>query len=114
MIIPNRIRLSKTVTNRFQTIKNRTGVTPNILSRIALMKALEAEVAIENAGVEDSDGQEISRDVMFGQHVKIYNTLLTQYISESNSKKQPEEIISALIEIGAHKIGHTKTLSDLL
>lgn len=114
MIIPNRIRLSKNVTNKFQTIKNRTGVTPNVLSRIALMKALESKTSIDNAGVEDNDGQEISRDILFGEHIHMYNLLLTQYVSESNSDKQPTEIISALIEIGAHKMGHTKTISDLL
>jgi len=114
MIIPNRIRLSKTVTSKFQTIKNRTGVTPNILSRIALMKALESEATIDNAGVGDSDGQEISRDVMFGEYVHAYNLLLSQYIGESSSNQTPAEIISALIEIGAHKMGHTKSLSDLL
>jgi len=114
MIIPNRIRLSKTVTSKFQTIKNRTGVTPNILSRIALMKALESEATIDNAGVGDADGQEISRDVMFGEYVHVYNLLLSQFISESKSGQHPTEIISALIEIGAHKMGHTKRLSDLL
>lgn len=114
MIIPSRIRLSKTVTSKFKTIKNRTGVTPNILSRIALMKALESEATINNAGVEDSDGQEISRDVMFGDHVHDYNLLLSQYINDAKSEQNPSEIISALIEIGAHKMGHTKSLSDLL
>lgn len=114
MIIPNRIRLSKAVSTKFQTIKNRTGVTPNILSRIALMKALESEATVNNAGVEDSDGQEISRDVMFGEYVHAYNLLLTQYINDTKCNQKPTEIISALIEIGAHKMGHTKSLSDLL
>lgn len=114
MIIPNRIRLSTMVTKKFQTIKNRTGITPNILSRIALMKALESGATLNNAGVGDAEGQEISRDVMFGEYVHAYNLLLSQFISEANSDQQPAEIISALIEIGAHKIGHTKQIVDLL
>lgn len=114
MIIPNRIRLSTNVTKKLQYIKTKTGVTPNVLARIALMKALEGEGSIDNASVADSEGQELNRDVLFGEHVQSYNLLLTQYIADRGTGKKPAEIISALIEIGTHKIGHARSVQDLV
>lgn len=114
MMLPNRIALSNNATGKLRYMKQFTGVTPNILSRIAIMKAIEAGGNLKNAGVADSEGQVLSRDVLFGDHAKAYEAMITQYMDENSIELPMLEVIPALIEIGVHKMGHIKRLQDLV
>ena len=109
-MLPNRVQLSKIVTNKLQNIKNKTGITPNLSSRIALVKALESTTSLVNAGVEDADGQILNRDVLFGEHVEIYELLIREYLYLNSIEMELDKVIAALIEIGVHKISHVKNL----
>ena len=113
-MLPNRVQLSKIVTNKLQNIKNKTGITPNLSSRIALVKALESTTSLVNAGVEDADGQILNRDVLFGEHVEIYELLIREYLYLNSIEMELDKVIPALIEIGVHKISHVKNLQDLV
>ena len=113
-MLPNRVQLSKTATNKLQNIKNRTGVTPNMSSRIAMVKALESTTSLDNAGVEDSEGQILNRDVLFGEHAEVYELLIREYLSLNSIEMELDKVIAALIEIGVHKISHAKNLQDLV
>ena len=42
MFLPNRVKLSRRSTNKLQYIKNKTGVTPNITCRIAMLLAINS------------------------------------------------------------------------
>ena len=98
---------------KFQTIKNKTGATPNILARIALMKAIESGSDFKNSKMEDTDGQDLNRDVLFGEYASSYDILLRQYIDENDANEKAADIVSALIEIGAHKMGHIRSIQEL-
>lgn len=113
MNLPNRIKLSKKATDRLRMIRKRTGVTPNVLARVAIMKALETSTEISNAGVNDADGQELNRDVLFGDLTSSFELLIQFYIEKNHIVEPTKDVISALIEIGVHKIGHIKDVSDL-
>ena len=113
-MLPNRVALSNNATGKLRYMKQNTGLTPNILSRIAIMKAIEAGGSIKNAGVEDSEGQVLSRDVLFGDHASVYDALISQYMHENDIENPTQEVISALIEIGVHKMGHVKKIQDLI
>ena len=113
-MLPNRVQLSKTATNKLQNIKNRTGITPNISSRIAIVKALESTSSLENAGVEDSDGQVLNRDVLFGEHAEIYELLVREYLTINSIDMELDRVIASLIEIGVHKISHVRNVQDLM
>ena len=113
-MLPNRIALSSNATGKLRYLKQNTGLTPNILSRIAMMKAIEAGGSIKNAGVGDNEGQVLSRDVLFGDHAESYDALLTQYIHENKIDEPHQDVIAALIEIGVHKMGHVKKVQDLV
>lgn len=95
-------------------LKGNTGLTPNILSRIAIMRAMNEGGDLGNAGVEDYDGQELSQSVLFGEYVEAYDALITQYMSERNIKIDISKAIVAMIEIGVHKMGHVKKIQDLV
>lgn len=114
MILPNRISLSLNATNKLRTLKSRTGLTPNVLSRIAIAKALESTSSLDNAGVTDSDGQVLSKDVLFGEYELVYEVLIKQYIEENEISKSLQHVIASLIEMGVHKIGHAKNIQQIL
>ncbi|MAY03699.1 MAG: hypothetical protein CMQ38_12070 [Gammaproteobacteria bacterium] len=113
-MLPNRISLSQNATGKLRYMKQNTGLTPNILSRIAIMKALEDGSSIKNAGVADQEGQVLSRDVLFGDHALIYDVLINQYIHDNQLSEPTQDVICALIEIGVHKMGHIKKIQDLI
>ena len=113
-MLPSRVSLSKNATGKLRFMKQTTGLTPNILSRIAMMKAIETGDSLGNAGVHDNEGQVLSRDVLFGDHAEVYDAILTQYIHEKDINIPLHDAIAALIEIGVHKMGHVKKIQDLV
>jgi len=114
MMLPNRVQTSLNAMGKLRYMKQATGLTPNILSRFAIMKAIEGGGSIKNAGVVDNDGQVLSRDVLFGDHAEVYSAILSQYVHENKIKDPLQDVIVALIEIGVHKMGHIKKIQDLI
>jgi len=112
-MLPNRIRLSTKATNRLQRIKSQTGITPNVLSRIAIMLTIKDKNNLITAGVEDFDGQVIDKNILFGEYLDIYDVLINQYIYDNQITLELPETLASLIEIGVHKMGHIKTLVDI-
>lgn len=113
-MLPNRVKLSKNATGKLRYLKSQTGLTPNILSRIAIMLAIREGSDLSNAGIGEMDGgQELNDTTLFGEHVQIYDILINQYIHDNKIKINISEAIVALIEIGVHKMGHIKSLAQL-
>ncbi len=112
-MLPNRVRLSTTASQKMQYLKNQTGITPNILSRVAIMLAIKEENSLKNAGVSDFDGQVLDKSVLFGDHTDVYDVLINQYMHDNNIDMDTQKTIASLVEIGVHKMGHIKSLTDL-
>lgn len=113
-MLPNRIKLSKNATAKLRYLKTQTGLTPNILSRIAIMLAIKEGSDLSNAGVGDMDGgQELNDTTLFGEYIYVYDILINQYIHDKNLDLSASETIVAMIEIGVHKMGHVKQLEQL-
>lgn len=113
-MIPTRIKLSKKATDRLRYLKSQTGLTPNILSRIAIMLAIKENGDLSNAGTIDTDGgQEINDTTLFGEYIYVYDILINQYIYEKKLNMTVGETIVTLIDIGVHKMGHIKNLEHL-
>lgn len=110
--LPNEVTLSKSVTNKFAVIKQRTGVTPNLLGRIALMKALEDNVQLMDLKPFSEAGQKIPKDIMFGEDADIYRLALELYASEQGFKGDFKTLVNNLIEYGAHSIPQVKSILD--
>ena len=94
-------------------MKGSTGLTPNILARVAIMLAIKDGSSITNASVGDADGQILSKDVLFGEHTEVYEVLLNQYVHATGADCSLAEVIPSLIEAGVHKMGHIKSINDL-
>lgn len=113
-MLPNRIKLSKKASDKLRYLKIKTGLTPNILSRIAIMLAIKEGGDLSNAGVGNMEGgQEINDTTFFGDHIHLYDILINQYIHDKNLNLSINEAIVAMVEIGVHKMGHVKQLEQL-
>lgn len=113
MYLPNRVALSKKSTYKLQKIKQYTDVTANIASRIAIMLAMDSNDNISTMYVEDSSGQVLSKDVLFGDHIEAYEVLIRQYIHDNKIDMPVSSVISCLIETGLYKMGHVRSLEQL-
>ncbi len=95
-------------------MKKQTGVTPNILARIAIMLAIDEGSNLSNSGVESADaGQELNDSTLFGEYIYFYDVLINQYIKDRAIELSVAETIIAMVEIGLHKMGHIKRVEDL-
>jgi DNA sulfur modification protein DndE len=112
MVFPNRIHISVRATELLKQLKARTGVTPNILCRIALMLSLE-EKHIADTAITDLNGQEFNVPTLFGEFTEIYQSVIKQVYGDLPSKDL-QLILAAHIDHGTDKLRHVKTLSDLL
>jgi len=112
-MLPNRIKLSTKATQKMQYIKSHTGITPNILSRIAIMLAIKEGNNLKNAGIGDLEGQVLEKSILFGDHVDIYEVLINQHIHDHHIELGPQIAIASLIEVGVHKMGQVKSLVDI-
>ncbi len=72
-----RVRLSKPVTIRLQQLKGKTGLTPNILARIAVCYSLN-EPKIPNPDEYDEEGQEINRFTLTGEWDSFFMALVRE------------------------------------
>lgn len=72
----NRIRISKLASFHLAALKGRTGLTPNILSRIAICVSF-AEPGLPRPP-EDEDGQEFNRYTLTGEWDLLFMALLKE------------------------------------
>ena len=112
-MLPNRVRLSKQATDKLRYIKSATGVTPNILARIAIMLAIKDETGLGSAGIKDFEGQELNQSVLFGEHFQVYDVMINQYLEDHQIDTPIAQAIAAMVEVGIHKMGHAKKVEDL-
>lgn len=113
-MLPNRIKLSKNATDKLRYLKTKTGLTPNILSRVAIMLAIRDGTDLSNSTVSDMEGgQELNDTTLFGEHIYLYDILINQYIHDKQLKLTVGETIVAMVEIGVYKMGHIKQIEEL-
>ncbi|MCB5186145.1 DNA sulfur modification protein DndE [Methylobacillus gramineus] len=111
-MLPNRIHISARATDLLKQVKTRTGVTPNILCRIALMLSLE-EKHQADTNITDLNGQEFNLTTLFGETAELYQSALRQAHGNA-SAKEAQLLFAAHIDHGVDKLRHVRSLSDLL
>jgi DNA sulfur modification protein DndE len=79
----NKIRLTKEASDRLKQLKARTGLTPNILSRLGLCLSLN-EQAIPNANDYPEEDREFNRYTLLGEWDDMYVALLRQRLAHDN------------------------------
>jgi DNA sulfur modification protein DndE len=110
--LPSRIRLSQSSSDQLTFLKTKTGLTPNILARIAFSLSLKSDFDYRQLSPA-SDGLEFNLGTLLGEHIQLYELLLL----EDCDAKNPEELTSAMvshIDNGLSYLKVTKTLGSLV
>lgn len=110
-MLPNRFRISKASTESLKLLKARTGVTPNIACRIALMLSLERGRTGGEREV-DFDGSELYTHTLFGEAAQIYECML-RAVHGDLQQKRVQQLVGSHIESGTEELKKAKTLIDL-
>ena len=111
-MLPNRIHISKRASELLKQIKAKTGVTPNILCRMALTLSLE-EKHKANPKSTDLNGLEFSISTLLGDANSLYEALIRQ--THGNlTPKEAQLILAAHIDNGVDKLKRAKSVSDLI
>src|SRR5438093_12246246 len=76
-MLPKRLRISKSATDTLKLLKARTGLTPNIICRIALVMSLEDGKTGGQRQV-DQAGSEFNAPTLFGEFGLLFEALLRQ------------------------------------
>ena len=111
-MIPFRVRISDAATARCRYIKSRTGLTPNILCRIALALSLRERRPVLSES-PDLSGQELNAPTLFGEHQRIYELMLEKYCMEHADERDVAVVIACHVDNGLHKMGHIRSLNDI-
>lgn len=111
--LPNEVVLSTRVTHKFATIKQRTGLTPNIMFRVALLKALELDIEPSKLEIPEHLSQKIPQDVAFGDYSDIFNFGIKEYVDNHSYEGETKELVARLVETGSYKIANIKKFQDL-
>ena len=79
----SRYKFSSRTQSLYSTLKNRTGLTANILARYAFCLSLKDQ-SIPNPDEFDENGSEILPSVLFGEHENIYMALMLDRLKKDN------------------------------
>ncbi len=112
-MIPHRVRVSEQASARLKFLKSKTGLTPNILSRFAF--ALSArDMRRVTRSSPDLHGQEFNAPTLFGEQQELYDLILVRYVDATGDGRDAAAIIANHIENGLHKMGHVRSLEDIV
>ncbi len=111
-MLPKRMKISKSSADSLKMLKGRTGVTPNLICRIALLLSIEDG---EQGGHRtcDQDGNEFNSSTLFGDHGLLFECLLRELHGELDTKACASTIASH-IEVGLDRLRKSKTLLELV
>src|SRR2546430_2558478 len=110
----NKIRLSKEASERLKHLKARTGLAPNILSRIGFCLSL-SEPAIPDPSRYAEEDREFNRYTLLGEWDDLFVALLKQRLAQDRiPQARLEEQFRAHLNRGILSLyGMAKGLTDL-
>lgn len=105
----SKLKISADATSKLRFLRQRTGLTPNLLCRIALMISLE-EGTLANAPVPDEDGSEFNAYTLVGEYGALFFALL-RWVEEGPSPESPLDDRELLARMRSHIHRGVGTLS---
>lgn len=107
-MLPNQFRISKKATDTLAMMKGRTGITPNILARLAIAHALESNSLSQDITSTPGD-QILHTSTLFGEHAEMYAMLIRQQSEGIDISKA----VTQLIDNGLGIFTGVNNLNDL-
>ena len=111
-MLPKRLRISKSATDTLKMLKSRTGLTPNVVCRVALVMSLERG---KRGGESHPDqiGSEFNATTFFGEFALAFEALLTQVHGKLDAKTSAI-VISSHVDSGLEILRKSRTLLELI
>ncbi|WP_250537628.1 MULTISPECIES: DNA sulfur modification protein DndE [unclassified Caballeronia] len=111
-MLPKRIRISKSAADTLKLLKARTGVTPNIVCRMALLTSLESG---KEGGLKitDTAGSEFNAPTLFGEYGLLFECLVRQVHGELDNKATAA-VLASHIDDGLEALRKSRSLLDLV
>jgi DNA sulfur modification protein DndE len=111
-MLPKRLRISKSASDMLRILKGRTGLTPNVICRMALLLSLEDGVGGGHRHIEEF-GNEFNAPTLFGDFGYIFEGLLRQVHGRLETK-DVGAIIASHIDTGLEQLRKSRSLLDLV
>ncbi len=112
-MLPNRMNLSKTTEDQLKLLKQRTGISPNVSSRIAFFRSIESGFTYSAESAKKLDGSLVLDKVTWlGDTQLVTELVLKQFYPELDDK----EVMAAWashVEDGISSIRNHKSLLNL-
>ncbi|MGF9693782.1 DNA sulfur modification protein DndE [Rhizobium sp. 0TCS1.26] len=105
----SKLRISGDATSKLRSLRQRTGLTPNLLCRIALTMSLE-EGPIGGALIPDEDGSEFNAYTLTGEYEAMFSAML-RFVEEGPNPTQSLANEELLARMRAHIHRGVGTLS---
>lgn len=105
----SKLKISSDATSRLRYLRQRTGLTPNLLCRIAIMLSLE-EGPLGKAAAPDEEGSEFNAYTLTGEYGGMFAALL-RWVEEGSACKRPLENAELLKRFRGHIHRGVATLS---
>lgn len=105
----SKLRISGDATSKLRSLRQRTGLTPNLLCRIALITSLE-EGPLGSAHPPDEEGSEFNAYTLTGEYGALFAALL-RWVEEGAAPSSPLENGELLTRLRGHIHRGVGTLS---
>lgn len=105
----SKLRISADAASKLRSLRQRSGLTPNLLCRIALMTSLE-EGPLGTARAPDEDGSEFNAYTLTGEYGAMFAALL-RWVEEGAAPEKPLENDELLARLRGHIHRGVGTLS---
>lgn len=110
-MLPNRQRVSRDSAEVLKQLKGRTGVTPNVLCRIALMLSLR-DGRKTDLLEQELNGLEFNSSTLFGEYAALYDCVVQQLYGPANVNSL-EQILAYHISDGLMRLRGIRSISEL-
>jgi DNA sulfur modification protein DndE len=111
-MLPNRLKISQSATDILKMLKGRTGLTPNIVCRIALVLSFEDGI---KGGLNEVDqsGSEFNASTLFGEFSGMFECMLREVHGHIDAKVVAT-VIASHIEDGLDRLRKSKNIIELV
>jgi DNA sulfur modification protein DndE len=105
----SKLKISADATSKLRYLRNRTGLTPNLLCRFALILSLE-EGPLGKVATPDEDGSEFNAYTLTGDYGALFAALI-RWVEEGEKPEHPLDNNAVLARLRGHIHRGVGTLS---
>ncbi|HIF9086228.1 TPA: DNA sulfur modification protein DndE [Photobacterium damselae] len=112
-MLPNRMNLSKTTEDQLKLLKSRTGISPNVSSRIAFFRSVESGFTYSEESAKKLDGGMVLDKVTWLGDTQLVTELILKQAYPELDEKEIMAAWAAHVEDGIASIRNHRQLSQL-